>query len=66
MTRFLADEGFNNDILRGLLRRHANLDVVRVRNVGLGGAEDEAVLEAAAADGRVLLTHCVSALIGKA
>ena len=51
MTRFLADEDFNNDILRGLLRRHANLDVVRVQDVGLVGAEDEEVLEAAAADG---------------
>lgn len=30
MTRFLADEDFNNDVLRGLQRRVAHLDVVRV------------------------------------
>jgi hypothetical protein len=66
MTRFLADEDFNNDILRGLLRRHADLDVVRVQDVGLVGAEDDAVLVAAAVEGRVLLTHDVSTLIGKA
>jgi hypothetical protein len=65
MTRFLADEDFNNDILRGLLRRHADLEVVRVQDVGLVGAEDDAVLKAAAAEGRVLLTHDVSTLIGK-
>jgi hypothetical protein len=35
MTGFLADEDFNNDILRGLVRRVAHLDLVRVQDVGL-------------------------------
>jgi hypothetical protein len=35
MIRFLADENFNNDIVRGLLRRKADLDVVRVGSVEL-------------------------------
>jgi hypothetical protein len=65
-TRFLADEDFNNDILRGLLRRVADLDLVRVQDVGLRGADDDAVLDAAAAENRVLLTHDVSTLIGPA
>jgi hypothetical protein len=43
MTRFLADEDFNNDILRGLLRRLVHLDVVRLR-----GADDDTVLARAA------------------
>jgi hypothetical protein len=65
-TRLLADEDFNNDILRGLLRRVADLDVVRVQDVGLRGADDDAVLGAAAAGNRVPLTHDVSTLIGRA
>jgi uncharacterized protein DUF5615 len=65
-TRFLADEDFNNDVLRGLLRRVADLDLVRVQDVGLRGADDDAVLGEAAAENRVLLTHDVSTLIGRA
>ncbi len=66
MTRLLVDEDFNNDVLRGLLRRLAHLDVVRVQDIGLRGASDDAVLARAAAEGRVLLTHDVSTLIGRA
>ena len=58
--RFLADEDFNNDILRGLLRRSPDLDIVRVQDVNLSGADDPTVLERAAREGRVLLTHDVS------
>jgi predicted nuclease of predicted toxin-antitoxin system len=66
VIRFLADEDFNNDILRGVLRRTSGLDVARVQDIGLRGADDDAVLSSAAADGRVLLTHDVSTLIGRA
>jgi hypothetical protein len=66
MTRFLADEDFNNDVLRGLMRRVARLEIVRVQDVGLRGAPDDAVLGYAATEGRVLLTHDVSTLIGRA
>lgn len=57
MLRFAADENFNNDIVRGLLRRVPTLDVVRVQDVGLSGADDAAVLEWAAAQGRIVITH---------
>jgi len=30
MLQFAADENFNNDIVRGLLRRKPDLDIVRV------------------------------------
>jgi hypothetical protein len=40
MLLLVADENFNNDIVRGLLRRRPKLDVVRVQDVGLSGAED--------------------------
>lgn len=62
MLRFLADENFNNDILRGLLRREPDLDVVRVQDVGLSGASDSDVLEWAARHGRILLTHDVTTI----
>jgi hypothetical protein len=32
MVAFAADENFNNDILRGLLRRKPDLDIVRVQD----------------------------------
>jgi hypothetical protein len=53
----LADENLNNVIVRGLLRRAPGLDVVRVQDVGLGGADDPTVLAWAASHGRLLLTH---------
>jgi hypothetical protein len=60
MLRFAADEDFNNDIVRGLRRRRPDLDIVRVQEAGLSGAVDPDVLEWAARQGRVLLTHDVS------
>jgi hypothetical protein len=45
MLRLLADENLNNAILRGLRLRNPDLDIVRVQDVGLSGAEDPAVLE---------------------
>jgi hypothetical protein len=57
MLRLLADENFNGSIVRGLLRRHPDVDVVRVQDVGLSGADDCIVLAWAATEGRVLLTH---------
>ena len=55
--RFLADENFYNRILAGLRRREARLDVLRVQDTRLVGAEDPAVLAWAAAEDRILLTH---------
>jgi len=40
MVRFVADENFNNDIVRGMLRRAPDLDIVRVQDVELSGADD--------------------------
>lgn len=39
---------------------------MRVRDVGLRGATDEAVLVRAASEGRVVLTHDVATLIARA
>ena len=62
MLRLAADENLNNDILRGLIRRRSALDIVRIQDVGLAGASDPMILEWAAAQGRVLVTHDVSTL----
>jgi hypothetical protein len=62
MLRLVADENFNNDIVRGLLRRKPELDIVRIQDVGLSGADDPTLLEWAAQEGRVLLTHDVTTI----
>jgi len=62
MLRLAADENLNNDILRGLLRRRPDLDIIRAQDVGLSGADDSAVLAWAAGERRVLLTHDVTTL----
>jgi hypothetical protein len=60
MLRLLSDENFNGDIVRGLLRRHPSLDLVRVQDVGLKQARDREILKWAASERRVLLSHDVS------
>lgn len=60
MVRLLSDENFNGDIVRGLFRRHPELDLVRVQDVGLVATPDPDILEWAAGQRRVLLSHDVS------
>lgn len=62
MLRLVADENFDNAITRGLLRRRLDLDIVRVQDVGLSGADDPSILEWAAQEKRVLLTHDVATI----
>ena len=57
MLRLLADEDFNGSIIRDLLRRKPEMDVVRVQDVGLSGADDRLVLAWAVNEGRVLFPH---------
>jgi predicted nuclease of predicted toxin-antitoxin system len=58
--RLAADENFHGAVVRGLLRHVPNLDIVRIQDVGLSGAEDGVILDWAAREGRVLLTHDIS------
>ncbi|MEG3835134.1 MULTISPECIES: DUF5615 family PIN-like protein [unclassified Microcoleus] len=62
MLRLLADENFNNQIVRGILRRNPDVDIVRVQDMGLIEADDPTVLEWAAQQGRVVLTHDVATM----
>lgn len=57
MLSLLSDENFNGDIVRGLLLRQPNLDLLRVQDVGLREVDDPAILTWAASNGRILLTH---------
>ncbi len=58
MLRLVADEDFNNRIVRGVLRRNPRVDIVCVNDVpSLGGSDDPVVLEWAAREGRLVLTH---------
>ena len=63
MLALMSDENFHGNIIRGLRRRRPDLDLVRAQDVGLRGADDPAVLEWAAGEGRVLLTHDVNTMI---
>ncbi len=57
MLRFVSDENFNNQIVRGLLRRNLDVDIVRVQDVGLSQTDDRIILEWAAQQKRITLTH---------
>lgn len=57
MMKWLTDEDFDNRILRGLRLRIPAIDILRVQDVGLAEASDSQILEWAAQNRRILLTH---------
>ncbi len=57
MFRFLSDQNFDQDIVRGLLTQSLAVDFVHVSQVNLSAADDNVVLDWAADDGRVVLSH---------
>jgi predicted nuclease of predicted toxin-antitoxin system len=57
VIRLLVDQNFNGNIVEGLTQREASLDLLHVRDVGLAAAHDPTILEWAATQHRVLLTH---------
>ena len=62
--KWLADENFDNDILRGIRRRVAGFDVVRAQDVAeISGLDDSAVLAWATTNDRVGPTHDLSTTI---
>lgn len=60
--KFAADENFDNDILRGVLRLNADFDVVRIQDTKVYQADDPTVLEWTAQQKRILLTHDVKTM----
>ncbi|MFQ5760437.1 MAG: DUF5615 family PIN-like protein, partial [Acidiferrobacterales bacterium] len=57
MLRLLVDQNFNHKILRGLMDRVPQLDVVTTQEVGLSRMSDPELLTWAAAEGCILVTH---------
>jgi hypothetical protein len=57
MLRLLSDENFDDRVVQGVLRRLPGLDLVRVLDVGLRQTADPVVLEWAAGEDRILVTH---------
>ncbi len=55
--KVMADTNFNRLIVQGLLRRLRDLDIVTAQELGLAEEPDEGILERAATEGRILLTH---------
>jgi hypothetical protein len=62
MLRFLADENFSGPVVRGVLRKEPEANIIFAQNVGLAGTSDEIILEWAAQEGRILLTHDVNTM----
>jgi Domain of unknown function (DUF5615) len=62
VIRLAADENFNGYIVRGLLRRNPNLDILRVQDTEVSEADDPTVLEWVARERRVLITHDVNTI----
>lgn len=62
--KFLADENFNNDILRGVWRRVPDASFIRVQDTGIASADDPQVLAYAAEFGYILLSHDVNTMRG--
>lgn len=57
MLRLATDHNFNGHIIRRLQRELPQLDIVRVTDIGLAKAPDQEILEWAAIEDRILLTH---------
>ncbi len=59
MLRLVSDENFKGSITRGILLRQPTLDLVRVQDIGLSGTDDPIILQWAAQESRLVLTHDV-------
>lgn len=64
--RFAADENFDGGILKQLHQRLSDLDVVRVQDTEMYQSSDPVLLDWAAKQERIILTHDVQTLVGDA
>jgi hypothetical protein len=62
MLRFLTDENFDGRFLRAMVRENAMLDIVRAQDTEIYQADDPTLLEWAAQNGRIVLTHDVNTM----
>lgn len=62
--KWLADECFDNDVVRGLFRRSPHFDLVRAQDVfEIASRDDEILLAWAAKHERVVLTHDLATMV---
>jgi hypothetical protein len=66
MLRLASDADVNGDLVRGLRRRKAGLDLVRVQDGLPEGTPDDVVLAWAAAENRVLITNDRNTMVAEA
>ena len=59
MIKILADQNFSGPVVRGLLRRLPDLDLIRTSDVGIGHFSDPQILAWAAKANRIVITHDV-------
>ena len=59
MIRFLTDENFNIHIYNGVRRRLPSVDILRIQDAGLRTFRDQLILEYAAGENRIVLSHDV-------
>jgi hypothetical protein len=62
ILRLLADADLNGAIISGVIRRNPELDFKRAEDVPLEGLDDQTVLDLAARDQRVLISHDVTTM----
>lgn len=66
MLAFLMDEDLHGPIVDGLRLHHPQLDIVRAMDVGLGGRDDDVLLNWAAVNHRITVSHDKSTMINAA
>jgi hypothetical protein len=59
---FLADNDFNEDIFQGVARTQPKVQITRLRDVDLATSSDANVLEWAAQQNHILLSHDVNTM----
>lgn len=64
MLRLASDADVHGEIVRGLLRRQPDLDIVRVQDALPEGTPDPEVLAWAAAEDRILITNDRNTMVG--
>jgi hypothetical protein len=57
MLRSLIDQDVDHDIVRGVIRRIPQVDVVTAFEIGMSKATDTELLTWASQEGRVIITH---------
>ena len=60
--RFLADHDLNEHIIAGVLRREPAIEFIRSREIGLADRPDSEVLEFAAAQRLIVVSHDVNTM----